>query len=64
MQLATAKGTELENSAYQGVGSENLVGMEMAEVLRGLDVIIVPTGGKGGMNPLDLEQSLRMFDVK
>jgi len=64
VQLATAKGTELENSAYQGVGSENLVGMEMAEVLRGLDVIIVPTGGKGGMNPLDLEQSLRMFDVK
>ena len=64
VQLATAKGTELENAAYQGTGSENLVGMEMAEVYRGLDVIVVPAGGKGGVNPLDLEQALRMFDVK
>lgn len=64
VQLATAKGTELENAAYQGVGSENLVGMEMAEVLEGLDVIVVPAGGKGGVNPLDLEQALKMFDVK
>lgn len=64
IQLATAKGTELENSAYQGVGSENLVGMEMAEVLRGMDVILIPAGGKAGVNPLDLDQSLRMFDVK
>ena len=64
VQLATAKGTELENAAYQGVGSENLVGMEMAEVLKGLDVIVVPAGGKGGVNPLDLDQSLELFDVK
>ena len=64
IQLATAKGTELENNAYQGAGSENLVGLEMAEVLKGLDVIIVPSGGKGGVNPLDLEQQLRLFDVK
>lgn len=64
VQLATAKGTELENAAYQGVGSENLVGMEMAEVYRGLDVIVVPAGGKGGVNPLDLEQALKLFDVK
>ncbi len=64
MQLATAKGTELENSAYQGTGSENLVGMQMAEVYEGIDVIVVPVGGKGGVNPLDLEQALKMFDVK
>ena len=64
VQLATAKGTELENAAYQGVGSENLVGMEMAEVYKGLDVIVVPAGGKGGVNPLDLEQALKLFDVK
>ena len=64
VQLATARGTDLENAAYQGAGSENLVGMEMAEVLEGLDVIIIPAGGKGGLNPLDLEQSLKMFDVK
>jgi regulator of protease activity HflC (stomatin/prohibitin superfamily) len=64
VQLATAKGTELENAAYQGGGSENLVGMKMADVLSGLDTIIVPVGGKGGMNPLDLDQSLKMFDVR
>lgn len=62
--LATAKGTELENAAYQGVGSENMVGMEMAEVLDGLEVIVVPVGGKNGVNPLDLDQSLKLFDVK
>lgn len=62
--LATARGTELENAAYQGVGSENMVGMEMADVLEGLEVIVVPVGGKNGMNPLDLDQALKLFDVK
>jgi regulator of protease activity HflC (stomatin/prohibitin superfamily) len=62
--LATARGTELENAAYKGVGSENMVGTEMAEVLRGLDVIVVPAGGKAGMNPLDLDQALDLFDVR
>ncbi len=64
VKLATARGTELENAAYKGVGSENLVGMEMAEVLRGLDVILVPAGGKSGLNPLDLDQALELFDVR
>jgi regulator of protease activity HflC (stomatin/prohibitin superfamily) len=64
VQLATAKGTELENSAYEGGGSENLVGMQMAEVYKGIEVIVIPAGGKGGVNPLDLEQALKLFDVK
>lgn len=64
VQLASAKGIDMENSAYQGAGSENMVGMKMAEVLQGLDVILVPSGGKGGVNPLDLDQQLRLFDVK
>jgi regulator of protease activity HflC (stomatin/prohibitin superfamily) len=63
VQLANAQGAELENRAYQGGGSENLVGMKMAEVLEGLDTVLVPSGGKGGMNPLDLNQALRLFDV-
>jgi len=25
--------------------------------------VLVPSGGKGGMNPLDLNQALRLFDV-
>ena len=64
VQLATAKGTELENAAYQGGGSENLVGMKMADVLGGMDVILVPVGGKNGINPLDLDQQLKLFDVR
>jgi regulator of protease activity HflC (stomatin/prohibitin superfamily) len=64
VQLATAKGTELQNAAYRGSGSENLVGLEMAEVLRGLEVIVVPAGGKGGLNPLDLDQALRMWGIE
>lgn len=63
VQLANAQGTELENRAYQGGGSENLVGMKMAEVLEGVETVLVPSGGKGGMNPLDLNQALRLFDV-
>jgi regulator of protease activity HflC (stomatin/prohibitin superfamily) len=63
VQLANAQGAELENRAYQGGGSENLVGMKMAEVLEGVDTVLVPSGGKAGMNPLDLNQVLRLFDV-
>jgi regulator of protease activity HflC (stomatin/prohibitin superfamily) len=64
VKLATAQGTDLENAAYRGAGSEQLVGLEMADVLRGLEVIVVPAGGKNGINPLDLEQALELFDVK
>lgn len=61
--LANARGTELENDAYKvGAGADNLVGLEMAEVLDGIDVIFVQ-GGPGGTNVLDLNQTLRMFDV-
>jgi regulator of protease activity HflC (stomatin/prohibitin superfamily) len=63
VELANAQGTELENRAYLGGGSENLVGMRMAEVLAGVETVLVPSGGKGGMNPLDLNQALRLFDV-
>ncbi len=61
VQLAEAKRTELRNTAMQSAGAERAVVMKMAEVLRGLDTIIVPTGGPGGMNPLDLNQIMNMF---
>ena len=32
---------------------------EMAEVLDGAQVIVVPTDGDGGVNPLDLDQLIR-----
>ena len=62
--LAQAQGTELENAAYRaGSGADNLVGLEMAEVLEGIEVIFVQ-GGQGGTNVLDVNDTLRMFDVK
>lgn len=53
--LAEAEGTELENQALRAVGAANLVGLQMAEVLDGVDIIIVPTTGPGAVNPLDLD---------
>jgi regulator of protease activity HflC (stomatin/prohibitin superfamily) len=64
VKLAEAQGTELENQALRGVGSENMVGMRMADALKGTRVIVLPTDGEGGMNPLDLKTLLRRFDVK
>ena len=57
--LAEAEGTKLENAALQAAGASNLVGIEMAEVLNGAEVIIVPTDGKEGINPLDLDSLIR-----
>lgn len=64
VRLAKALGTELENKALRGLGSENMVGLKMAEVLEGLDVIVLPSDGESGTNPLDLNQMLRRFDVR
>ncbi len=63
IQLAEAKKTELINTAYQKQGSDKLVGLKMADVYKGLDVIILPSGGAAGINPLDLENSLKLFGV-
>jgi regulator of protease activity HflC (stomatin/prohibitin superfamily) len=64
VKLAEAQGTELENQALRGVGSENMVGLKMADALRGTRVIVLPSDGEGGMNPLDLKTLLKRFDVK
>jgi regulator of protease activity HflC (stomatin/prohibitin superfamily) len=64
VKLAEAQGIELENQALRGVGSENMVGLKMADALRGTRVIILPSDGEGGMNPLDLRTLLKRFDVK
>ncbi len=64
VKLAEAEGTRLENEALRGRGSENLVGLKMAELLRGTRIIVVPTDGESGINPLDLKSALKRFDVK
>lgn len=57
--LAEAEGTKLENAALQQAGASNMVGLEMAEAMRGTKVIMVSTSGPGGVNPLDLDTLLR-----
>jgi regulator of protease activity HflC (stomatin/prohibitin superfamily) len=64
VELADAKGTQLENTALQGAGSENLVGLKMADALKGVRVIVLPSDGKDGTNPLDLGELLRKFQVR
>lgn len=64
VSLAEAEGTEQENAAYRlTAGSDNLVGLDMAEILKGVDIIFLQSG-KDGVNVLDVNQTLRMFDVK
>ena len=63
IKLAEAKRTEWVNTAYQKQGSDKLVGLKMAEVYKGIDMIILPSGGENGMNPLDLEKSLKLFGI-
>ena len=64
VKLAEAKKTQLRNDALQGAGSDRMVGLKMAEVYKGLEVIVLPSDGAGGVNPLNLEQALKLFEVK
>jgi regulator of protease activity HflC (stomatin/prohibitin superfamily) len=63
VNLAEARKTELINQAYQNKGSDKLVGLKMAEVYKGIEVIMLPSSGQYGVNPLNLENSLRIFGV-
>jgi regulator of protease activity HflC (stomatin/prohibitin superfamily) len=64
VKLAEAKKIKLKNAALQGKGSDRMVGLKMADVYKGLDVIVLPSDGKNGINPLDLNRTLQMFDVR
>ena len=41
-----------------------MVGLKMAEVYKGLEVVILPSDGANGVNPLNLEQTLKLLEVK
>ncbi len=64
VKLADARKTSLKNRALRGAGSDRLVGLSMAEVYKGLDVIILSSDGPAGVNPLDLEKTLKLFEVR
>jgi regulator of protease activity HflC (stomatin/prohibitin superfamily) len=64
VKLAEAERVRLKNDALKGIGSDRIVGLKMAEAYKGLDLIILPSDGKGGVNPLDLSHTLQLFDVR
>ncbi len=64
VELAEAEKTRLKNEALKGKGAERMVGLKMADVYKGLDVIILPSDGPSGVNPLDLDNALNLFDVR
>lgn len=63
IQLAEAKKTELKNKALTGAGSAQMVGLRMAETLKGIKVIVLPSDGKNGFNPLDLDKTTELFGI-
>lgn len=56
--LAEAEGTRLESDALQVAGAGNMVGLKMAEVVGNAQVIVIPTDGPSGVNPLDLDSMI------
>jgi regulator of protease activity HflC (stomatin/prohibitin superfamily) len=58
--MASAEATRLENDAYQGPGSQLLVGLEMAKNVCSLERIIWPVCGNQG-NALDLENMTKLL---
>jgi regulator of protease activity HflC (stomatin/prohibitin superfamily) len=64
VKLAEAQRTALKNQALQGRGADLLVGLQMAEVYRGMQLVVLPSDGQGGLNPLDLERTLKLFDIR
>lgn len=64
VKLAEAERVRLKNDALTGSGSERMVGLKMADAFKGLDMIVLPSDGPKGVNPLDLDKALQLFDVR
>lgn len=64
VKLAEAEKTRLKNNALLGSGSERMVGLKMADVYKGLELVVLPSDGASGVNPLNLDGALRLFDVR
>ncbi|MCE5243587.1 MAG: SPFH domain-containing protein [Syntrophobacteraceae bacterium] len=64
VKLAEAERVRLKNDALKGSGSERMVGLKMADVYKGLDVVILPSDGPDGVNPLNLNKAMQLFDVR
>ncbi len=64
VKLAEAEKVRLKNEALKGKGAERMVGLKMADLYKGLEIVILPSDGPNGVNPLDLDKALKLFDVR
>ena len=64
VQLAEAEKVRLKNDALRGLGAERMVGLKMADAYKGLELVVLPSDGPAGVNPLDLDNALKLFDVR
>lgn len=64
VKLAEAERVELKNQALEGEGAQRMVGLQMADLYKGLETIILPSDGPNGVNPLSLDKTLDLFDVR
>ena len=64
VELAKAEKSRIINDALKSPGINRRVGLEMAKTLKGLDMIILPSSGKDGINPLKLDSMIDLFGVK
>ena len=64
VKLAEAEKIRLKNEALKGIGAERMVGLKMANTYKGMDMIVLPSDGPSGVNPLDLNKALKLFDVR
>lgn len=61
--VAEAEKQLMMNNAYQGPGSERLIGLEWAKVLGGLEAIVLESGGPNGFNPLNLDALMKQLKL-
>jgi hypothetical protein len=64
VKLAEAKKAELRNAALQGQGSDRMVGLAMADAFKGLEVVVLSSDGADGINPLNLDKTLKLLGVR
>ncbi len=64
VKLAEAKKTQLRNDALQGAGSDRMVGLKLADVYKGVELLVLPSDGPNGVNPLDLDRTMRLIETK
>jgi regulator of protease activity HflC (stomatin/prohibitin superfamily) len=63
IRTAEATGKARLAEAFSGIKGRKAVAMEMVKALSGLDLIIIETGGKEGINPFDVKKMLDMYNI-